>query len=73
LNSDWEAITHGLLTEHVGVLAALVIEDARAKVKACPTQEPQRFMTEFIIRVAHELPESIDRAQITIAMRAALK
>jgi hypothetical protein len=30
-------------------------------------------MTEFIIRVAHELPESIDRAQITIAMRAALK
>jgi hypothetical protein len=73
LNSDWEAITHDLLTEHVGVLASLIIEDARARVKASPHDDPKRFVTEFILRVAHELPESINRAQIMIALRAALK
>ena len=72
MKANWEEIATNLLAEHVGVLAVLIVEDALAKVKSSPNQ-PTLFLPEFILRVARELPEPLNRAQISVALREALK
>jgi hypothetical protein len=73
MRTNWEEITTEILTEHMGALAFIVIEDARAKTRASPTEQPTQFITEFVLRVVQELPESSNRAAIAAQLRYALK
>jgi hypothetical protein len=73
MNSNWQEITNTILSEHVGVLAFIVIEDALAKTRTSPTANPGTFLPEFILRVVKELPDSVNRAAIAAQLREALK
>lgn len=73
MKSNWEEITIEILSEHVGALAGIIVDDARAKCQCSPVNEPLSFMTEFILCVTNDLPESIDRTSIFAHLRAALK
>jgi hypothetical protein len=73
MKSNWEEITTEILSEHVGALAGIVIDDARAKCRTSPTTQPQAFLVEFVLRVVQELPDSVNRAGISAQLRSALK
>jgi hypothetical protein len=73
MKSNWEEITAEILSEHVGALAGIVIDDARAKCRTSPITQPQAFAVEFVLRVAQELPETVNRAGIAAQLRIAIK
>jgi hypothetical protein len=73
MQTNWEEITTEILTDHMGALAFIVIEDARSKTRASPTEQPSQFITEFVLRVVQELPETANRAAIAAQLRYALK
>jgi hypothetical protein len=73
MNSNWQEITNTILTEHVGVLAFIVIDDALANTRTSPTTQQSAFMHEFILRVVKELPDSVNRAAIAAQLREAIK
>lgn len=73
MNSNWQEITNTILTEHIGVLAFVVIDDALAKTRSSPLSQSSAFMHEFILRVVKELPESVNRAAIAAQLRDAIK
>jgi hypothetical protein len=73
MKPNWEEIATEILTEHMGALAFIVIEDARAKTRASPTEQPAQFQIEFVLRLVQELPESSNRAAIAAQLRFALK
>ncbi len=73
MNSNWQEITNTILTEHVGVLAFVVIDDALANTRTSPLTQPSAFIHEFILRVVKELPESVNRAAIAAQLREAIK
>lgn len=73
MKPNWEEIATKILTEHMGALAFIVIEDAISKTRASPTEQPAHFATEFVLRVIQELPESTNRAAIASQLRFALK
>lgn len=73
MQNNWEEITTDILTEHMGALAFIVIKDALAKARASPTEQPTQFMTELVLHVVQELPESANRAGIAAQLRYASK
>lgn len=73
MKSNWEEITIEILSGHVGALAEIIVDEARANCRCSPTTESQSFLTEFVVFISQELPESIDRASVAIQLRNALK
>lgn len=74
MKANWMEIATDVLSEHVGALAPIVIDDAIGKMKLkSAAQMPSAFLAEFILRVAQELPESVNRAGIAAELRASLK
>jgi hypothetical protein len=71
MKPGWQEIATNVLAEHIGMLAHVVIDDARAQT--CSAPESPGFMHEFILRVARELPEGVDRARIASLLRDALR
>jgi hypothetical protein len=74
MEENWMEIATDVLSEHVGALAPIVIDDALGKMKLkSATQMPSAFRAEFILRVVQELPESVNRAGIAAELRASLR
>lgn len=72
MKKNWTEIAIQVLSEHVGALAPIVVDDAVAKMKLKSDQMQSAFRAEFILRIAQELPESVNRAGIAAELRAAL-
>jgi hypothetical protein len=71
MKSNWEEIVASILTEHIGALAFVVIDDAIFKTKSAP--DSAGFQHEIVLRLAQELPETVNRAQIAAQIRNAIK
>lgn len=73
MKNNWEEITTQILSEHVGVLAGIIVDEARAKCHCSPVTETQSFLTEFVLYITNELPESVDRPTFLVHLRSALR
>lgn len=71
MKSNWQEIITTILTDHVGALAYVVIDDAIAKTMTPP--ESGGFLQELVLRVVQELPEEANRAKIAAQIREAIR